>query len=206
MSFEKVNIGGYANDGTGDDLREAFRKVNSNFDLLTTEAPIVTASNLSSPAGNEAGIFASKTLNVLNFKKLTSTDSSVTITHTDTTVNLKNNSSLVNDPDPRLSANLDLQQHRVLNGSIGDPVTPVNLTPQPVLINGISVPDLSALLTIVLQSNIIVNNGIGRFSVDFGSILEPVGWTGVTGNSGTPLEMGTFLVPTTIDLDFGNIV
>lgn len=206
MAFDKVNIGGYANDGTGDDLREAFRKVNSNFELLTTEAPVVTAINLDTPGANEAGIFATKSLNVLNFKKLTSTDSSVTITHTDTTVNLKNNSSLVNDPDPKLSANLDLQQHRVLNGAIGDPVTPANLDPQPVLINGISVPDLSSLLTIVLQSNIIVTNGVGRFSVDFGSILEPIGWTGVVGNSGTTLQLGTILAPTSIDLNFGNIV
>ena len=34
MTIQNINIGNIANDGTGDDLREAFRKVNENFDEL----------------------------------------------------------------------------------------------------------------------------------------------------------------------------
>ena len=31
MSMKVINIGNYTNDGTGDDLRTAFQKVNDNF-------------------------------------------------------------------------------------------------------------------------------------------------------------------------------
>jgi len=34
LSLQTINIGDYANDGTGDDLRTAFAKVNLNFDTL----------------------------------------------------------------------------------------------------------------------------------------------------------------------------
>ena len=32
MAVQTINIGNAANDGTGDDLREAFIKVNNNFE------------------------------------------------------------------------------------------------------------------------------------------------------------------------------
>ena len=32
MAIQNINLGTYANDGTGDDLRSAFTKVNDNFD------------------------------------------------------------------------------------------------------------------------------------------------------------------------------
>lgn len=38
MSLQTINLGNYANDGTGDDLRTAFEKVNSNFNNLETVA------------------------------------------------------------------------------------------------------------------------------------------------------------------------
>ena len=39
MTIQNINIGNIANDGTGDDLREAFRKVNENFDELDLRQP-----------------------------------------------------------------------------------------------------------------------------------------------------------------------
>ena len=39
MAIQTVNIGTIANDGTGDDLREAFVKVNNNFSELDLRAP-----------------------------------------------------------------------------------------------------------------------------------------------------------------------
>ena len=42
MAIQRVNIGTIANDGTGDDLREAFVKVNNNFtelDIRQSEKP-----------------------------------------------------------------------------------------------------------------------------------------------------------------------
>ena len=34
MAIEYINVGTIANDGTGDDLREAFVKINNNFEEL----------------------------------------------------------------------------------------------------------------------------------------------------------------------------
>jgi len=70
MAIQNINIGTLANDGTGDDLREAFIKVNQNFDDLDLRAPeSTTASNL----GNVGeGIFHQKAGADLQFKKLVS--------------------------------------------------------------------------------------------------------------------------------------
>ena len=38
MAIQTINIGTIANDGTGDDLREAFVKVNSNFTELNARS------------------------------------------------------------------------------------------------------------------------------------------------------------------------
>lgn len=46
MPIQTINVGSYANDGSGDDLRSAFKKVNENFSLLGTDVPIAEATNL----------------------------------------------------------------------------------------------------------------------------------------------------------------
>lgn len=40
MAIQLINIGSYANDSTGDDLRTAFAKVNANFAQQVQTAPI----------------------------------------------------------------------------------------------------------------------------------------------------------------------
>ncbi len=68
MSLEQINIGTFANDGTGDDLREAFRKVNLNFiDLDLRDDESTTATNIGTIG---EGIFAKKNNYELQFKKL----------------------------------------------------------------------------------------------------------------------------------------
>lgn len=85
MTVELINIGEIANDGTGDDLREAFIKVNANFEELDLRTPeSTTASNLGSVG---EGLFSTKVSNDLRFKRLvqgtnitlTSTANAVTI-------------------------------------------------------------------------------------------------------------------------------
>ena len=70
MAQTTINVGSNANDGTGDDLREAFIKVNQNFEDLDLRAPeSTTASNL----GNVGeGVFHQKAGADLQFKKLVS--------------------------------------------------------------------------------------------------------------------------------------
>jgi len=68
MAIESVNVGSIANDGTGDDLREAFIKVNNNFlevDTRLTSVPVV-GENL----GVGEGVYSGKVDDALQFKTL----------------------------------------------------------------------------------------------------------------------------------------
>jgi hypothetical protein len=67
MTIQTINLGNVANDGTGDDLREAFAKVVANFAELDSRTPeATTAVNLSTGQG----IFAGKDDAELQFKSL----------------------------------------------------------------------------------------------------------------------------------------
>ena len=46
MAIQVINVGNLANDGTGDDLREAFIKVNQNFDELDLRAANIEGANV----------------------------------------------------------------------------------------------------------------------------------------------------------------
>ena len=59
MAIQRVNIGTIANDGTGDDLREAFVKVNNNFTELDIRQPEKTTGANLGTAGE--GVFANTT-------------------------------------------------------------------------------------------------------------------------------------------------
>lgn len=68
MPIQYVNIGINPNDGTGDDLRSAFLKVNDNFQLL---ASIGGETNTGSNIGGGSGqLFASKINEILRFRTL----------------------------------------------------------------------------------------------------------------------------------------
>ena len=85
MAVQTINIGQIANDGTGDDLRVAFAKVNSNFtDIDSRVAAAIDADNL----GSGQGIFYVKDSNTLQFKSLVA-GSNITLTATanDITIN-----------------------------------------------------------------------------------------------------------------------
>jgi hypothetical protein len=69
MAIELIDIGNIANDGTGDDLRTAFEKVNLNFVELDTN---IDASIIGSNVGNGVGIFKQKVDNTLEFRTLDS--------------------------------------------------------------------------------------------------------------------------------------
>ena len=189
MPIQSINLGSYANDGTGDDLRTAFEKVNANFALLNTEINIGNAVNI----GTGVGLFAQKNVANLQFKTLTSLDNTVSITQNATTVNLESNAKLESDPAPVLSNELDLNGFNIIDSSAGL-TSSVNVP-----IFGISVPIMNSLLELLLLSN-----GI---SVDMGGIREDqqAGWNGT---SGSTLDLGYFTGSTfpNNNLDFGRII
>ena len=105
MTIQLINLGTYANDGTGDDLRSAFIKVNQNF----TELSNITASN-GANLGSGEHIFAGKVGGNLNFKSLIA-GNNITLTSTANTISIQGPESineLVEDLTPQLGGHLDL--------------------------------------------------------------------------------------------------
>jgi hypothetical protein len=89
MPISNINIGIIANDGTGDDLREAFIKVNNNFAELNARDPeSTTVSNRLTDTNSIKGLFYQKSGVDLQFKSLeagsnisfTSNNDKITIT------------------------------------------------------------------------------------------------------------------------------
>lgn len=181
MAIQTINIGTYANDGTGDDLRAAFDKVNKNFQELGGTVSIANGANV----GSGVGIFKSRNLANLEFKSLVSSDNSITITDSTTTVDVKAVAKVENDDTPKLGGNLNLNDYYIYGGDAHTTVY------------GYDVPTLAKLIEIIFQSN---------QSLDFnmGTILQPT-TSGVdmngTGNINfldseanlTELDFGTFV-------------
>jgi hypothetical protein len=83
MAVSLVDIGRIANDGTGDDLREAFIKVNQNFEELDLRQPEATTASNRGASGE--GVFAAKVADDLQFKKIVA-GSNVTLSATDNAI------------------------------------------------------------------------------------------------------------------------
>jgi hypothetical protein len=183
MPIQRIEIGGYANDGTGDDLRTAFNKVNANFTLLDSDAQINDGANL----GTGTTVLRGKTGTILQFKSLTSTDTSVTLTSTDNTVNLQANTRLSTDLAPALGANLNLNNRNIVGS--GDVRTSVW---------GVDIVALNAMMALLIESN---NN----LAVDLGSFNNPTGFD--TNTNGYSLDLGTFDSPEIANrFNFGTFV
>lgn len=92
MAVQLINVGNIANDGTGDDLREAMIKINQNFEELDLrDDEQTTASNL---GGVGEGIFAQKDGYDLQFKRLIP-GSNITLESTDNTVIINGEQSVL---------------------------------------------------------------------------------------------------------------
>jgi hypothetical protein len=116
MSILQVNLGNYANDGTGDDLRSAFEKVNANFSEIDLTR-VITAENL----GNGSPLFYDKVNNILRFRSIVGGNNISLIYNNDeitvSTVNLL--SSVEGDLAPRLGGDLDINSWQIYgNGNI----------------------------------------------------------------------------------------
>lgn len=91
MAVELINVGQIANDGTGDDLREAFIKINQNFEELDLrDDEQTTGSNIGSTG---VGVFAQKINYDLQFKKLIA-GQDITLSSNDSTITIDANGGL----------------------------------------------------------------------------------------------------------------
>ena len=116
MTIQTVNLGSYANDSTGDDLRTAFTKVNSNTEELDLTR-VVSATNL----GLGAEIFKDKVSKNLQLRKINA-GINITVTQNANDISIATPDSinnLVEDTSPQLGGNLDLNNFNVIGtGSI----------------------------------------------------------------------------------------
>ena len=80
MAVQLINIGNVANDGTGDDLREAMIKINTNFEELDLRDDEQTSASNLGDTGE--GLFLRRNVYDLEFKKI-SAGANVTLTADD---------------------------------------------------------------------------------------------------------------------------
>jgi hypothetical protein len=203
MSIQTINIGGFANDGTGDDLRTAFLKVNANFAELGGVSGLTNGENL----GSGVGVFAQRNATdpVLEFKTLISSNNSINIDGSNSSViNLTSSALLVNDPSPRvvepvfnelggITNPLDLQGNEIIRGNVR--TTVFNL----------DIRVIDAVISLMLASNSI--------DIDFGTFEAPTG-SGSINDQGIVLDMngndigddGFAVQPAVGIYDFGTFV
>ena len=110
MPIQTINIGNYANDGLGDDLRTAFEKVNANFDLLNT-TDTTAAANL----GTGTGVFAQKSGTSLQFKSLIG-GSNITLSSNGTSITINGSGNLSSETSPSLGGNLNMNGNNIIGG------------------------------------------------------------------------------------------
>ena len=110
MPIQTINIGNYANDGLGDDLRTAFEKVNANFDLLNT-----TDTTAAANVGTGSGIFAQKSGTTLQFKSLVG-GSNVTLSSNGTSITINGSGNLSSETSPSLGGNLNMNGNNIVGG------------------------------------------------------------------------------------------
>ena len=110
MPIQTINIGNYANDGLGDDLRTAFEKVNSNFNLLNT-----TDTTAAANVGTGSGVFAQKSGTTLQFKSLKG-GSNVTLSSDGTSITINGSGNLSSETSPSLGGNLNMNGNNIIGG------------------------------------------------------------------------------------------
>ena len=180
MTIQPILIGNYANDGTGDDLRTAFNKVNANFATLSTSVAISDGTSL----GAGAQIFKDKSGSNLEFRSLTSTDSTVSLTTNTTTIDLKAITRVNLDTSPSLGADLSLNGHNITgSGDVRSTVW------------GLDTRLLNSLIGVIIEK--------GLIKVDLGSFTNPTG--GENSTAGFSLDFGSFTTPITNTVNFGTI-
>ena len=206
MAITRINVGTLANDGTGDDLRQAFVKVNNNFDDLDarTEGQ-ATAGNL----GAGTGIFYSKEAGVIGLKSLVS-GTNIQITNDADTVTISNEGTIVLQGSTGTGSIAGASRTLLING--GDNITTnassnsitVNIDPTGLVVSD-TTPQLGGPLN--ADNNNIVGVGVFTANTITGALTGTVDGINITsfynslGNA-LGFDYGTVVVNVTNALDF----
>lgn len=186
MAIQQINVGVLANDGTGDDLREAFIKANQNFDdldLRVASFTEITGENLGTTGFS---VFAQKVNNDFQFRKLQAdplyaNSMNIRISDDGNTVYLSTPQSQSRFTDGVTTITTPVEQPIFVTGEEGAIVTVNTVGPEiriRSVISGESNPELSANLNAADNEirNVSALNGITAdqlervFGFDFGAI------------------------------------
>lgn len=231
MAIELVNIGKIANDGTGDDLREAFIKVNRSLEDLDLRIDDKTEGE---NVGTGTGVFYRRDGYNLQFKSLNSTDGSVSFTDNVTSVDVKIADGAVDTPIVTDNGAFTLGRTTTLNiRGAGAVTTEADALNNTVTINGGSnlVSDPNPVLGAALNAsnynifnvNTLTAQNIESLvygvdirtlasaydSFDFGDLIVTdadinnfLDYIRAT----TDVDLGTFTAPTPVNAEFGSII
>lgn len=177
-NLEEINLGTVINDGTGDDLHEAFRKVKGNLEFLYSNSNVpVTGANL----GSGAPVFSAKNGGNLEFRSIVA-GSNMAVTYNGTSITVSTTGTI--------TANLTGNVTGNLTGNVTGNV-----------VGRIRTGGLEALNPFVDVSDL--NRTINTF--DYGSIVvtftNPIRY--LMHEVGT--DMGSITTPNPIGIDAGTI-
>lgn len=196
MAVELINVGAVANDGTGDDLREAFVKINQNFEELDLrDDEQTTASNIGAVG---EGIFAQKLNYDLQFKNIVS-GSDITLTATDNQIVIDANGGLKSVLVTTDSGSKILQNTSNINIFGGDGIE-TKLVGDTLTIDNTAISDLSTdpnpklNATLDAQDNNIINVNT-LLGVNVQSLVHGIDIR----------EIESTINELVVDFDFGNI-
>lgn len=227
MALEVINIGNIANDGTGDDLRQAFIKVNQNFEDLDIRTGEQTAAI---NVGTGEGVYKQSVDYTLEFKSLVA-GNGVSITNQTNSLlvsvpNLVSQIVVVSDVGSKIVSGSDTLN---INGAgpISTTISGDNLTISSTAISALSedaTPELAGDVTgnghsITGLSNLSANNYTGLVhnidvrelnslhnDFDLGQIFQPItnifDWYQV----GVDVDFGTFTAPDSRQVDGGSFI
>jgi hypothetical protein len=115
LQVNLANLGIYPNDGTGDDLRSAFSKFNSNF-LNISENSVTDGANV----GTGAPVFFEKSDSTLQFRSISSANANMAVSYDSLGIlfTVKDSiNSLQEDLNPTLGGNLDTNGFEIFSNN-----------------------------------------------------------------------------------------
>lgn len=201
MAIQTINIGNLVNDGLGDDLRTAFRKVNENFTELNASLT-VTASNIGTIG---EGIFKQKTGANLEFKNL--------ISGTKITLDSGADFIRINSSQPDAFTSITTNSGAITASNTSDPTTnTLGITIQGAPLYTVpTVGQTGRNIRVTKTANKVISIDT---VLDLNQILLSYDFGPVVGNFEHPIQMslaaanidfGTVLIPGRLNLDLGVI-
>lgn len=231
MAIQNINVGLAANDGTGDDLREAFIKINQNFQNLDSIAG-VDAANLGSSG---AEVFANIVDNTLQFRRLVA-GTNIALTQFDNTITIDSTATgsrfiISGDTGSMIGGdgtNFSIQGAEAITVHADENTKTITITgslvqdTSPVLsahldADGnsiIGVDNLDAVsvsltdLSLVNINNYNYQERIGRYveGFDFGGVTQQINSILDFIVDQTGVDLGSINAPASTDVDLGSII